>query len=513
MSRTRNVLGSFSWNLVNSISLFIYGFVISALIARVLGPGLYGDYTYLVWLFTVLVLVASFGSGQTITKYVAQWSAQSVTGQAASLVRRYVAVQLIAVSLFSVVLWFTLQYYPWLIDRHIPAQLLFITLLIALPATLNATFMVTLQGLQKFKSIAIVSIVNVALSLVLIIVAIWLHPSLHTFLSIVVAAQSVSLALYLFFLKDFLRLPGKVAASQLKSVLIYAMGVYFIAFFDLIVWQRSEVYFLGRFAPSREVAFYSLGYALISSTIFLVVTAFNSVLVPVFTKLFHEDQSAIAAGYYRTTKLSGLFVFPAAMGLILTAPSVIRLLYGHEYEAVASLIWVLAISVSFSAVAGSGSALMYSQSKHWFSVKLGLPLAMVNILLDLWLIPHYYAFGAAWANTITQVLGIGAGTIFVLRAMKVKAPFGALAKSLLSAVIMGMCLSLLRLLPLSDIVYLLIAVPLGLIIYTVMVVLLKVLDTTDIRMLRSVEESLSGRIAIMVGGIIYYLERFSTKSQ
>ena len=89
MSRTHSVLGNFAWSLVNSVSLFIYGFVITAIIARVLGSNDYGDYTYLVWLYTVITLIATLGAGQTATKYVSEWMAKGQPGQAAALVRRY----------------------------------------------------------------------------------------------------------------------------------------------------------------------------------------------------------------------------------------------------------------------------------------------------------------------------------------------------------------------------------------------------------------------------------------
>lgn len=512
MSRTHNVLGNFSWSLVNSISLFIYGFVISALIARVLGPSVYGDYTYLVWVYTVVTLVATLGAGQTITKYVSEWSSQGQAGQAAALVRRYLALQLAVVGVLTIILWLLMQQFPWLLGKMVPANLLLLSLVIALPVTLSGTLTVTLQGLQRFKSVAITGMSSVLLSLLLIGIAVLFDPDIHIFLSIVLIAQALSVALNIYFVRNFLWIEGRIDRDYVRPVLIYALGIYLIAFIDLVVWQRSEIYFLGRYAPSQEIAFYNLAFGLINASIFLVVTAFNSVLVPVFTRLFHEDSRALIQGYYRTTKLAGLFVLPAAVGLAVLAPSVVRVVYGHDFMPVAGLVWVLAISVALSAIAGSGSALIYSQGRHWFSVKIGIPLAIVNIALDLWLIPHYYAMGAAWANTVTQVLGITAGTLFVLTAFKVTVPFGSLLKSLAAAVVMGIVLWLGHHLGFSDIMYILAAVPVGVVLYVATVGLLKVLDSTDILMLRSVEEGLAGRAAALANKSITLLERYATQS-
>jgi O-antigen/teichoic acid export membrane protein len=509
VSHTHSVLGNFTWSLLNSLSLFIYGFVVSALIARLLGDGPYGDYTYLVWLYTVVTLVATLGAGQTITKYVSEWSVTQQLGQAAALVRGYLLLQLGALGLLTAGLWMALQQFPWLLGKVVPADLLLVALFIALPVTVNGTLTVSLQGLQRFKGVAVTGLASVLTSLALIGLAALYDPTIHLFLTIVVVAQLLAVALNLWFLRDFLTLKGSLPTGLIRPLLTYALGIYLIAFIDLVVWQRSEIYFLGRFAPREQIGFYNLAFGLINASIFLVVMAFNSVLVPVFTRLWHEDARALEVGYFRTTKLAGLFVLPAAVGLSVLAPHLVRLIYGPAFAPVAPLIWVLAISVGLSAIAGAGSALMYSQGKHWFSVKIGIPLAVINILLDVWLIPQYLAMGAAWANTTTQVLGVAAGTIFTLVTFKVKLPLASLLKSLLAALLMGGVIWLAGWLVIGDLAYILLALPLGVVVYTVLVLGLRVLDATDILMLRSVEEGLSGRLAVWAGRGVNFLERFA----
>jgi hypothetical protein len=117
--------------------------------------------------------------------------------------------------------------------------------------------------------------------------------------------------------------------------------------------------------------------------------------------------------------------------------------------------------------------------------------------------------GAAWANTTTQVLGVAAGTIFTLVTFKVKLPLAPLLKSLLAALLMGGVIWLAGWLAIGDLAYILLALPLGVVVYTVLVLGLRVLDATDILMLRSVEEGLSGRLAVWAGRGVTFLERFA----
>ncbi len=509
MSRTKSVLGNFSWSLISSLSLFIYGFVISAIIARVLGEHDYGDYTYLVWMYTVVSLVAALGSGQTITKHVSEWVTQAKPGRAAALVRRYVGVQTILVGGLIIGLWLLLQHNQWLIGKPVSSTHLLLALVIALPVTLNATFIVTLQGLQRFRQVGVVSAVNVAVALGLIAILLQFNPRITTFLSIVLIAQLAALGLYGYYLRDFLWLRGQIEASVWRPLLVFAAGIYAISFIDMVVWQRSEIYFLGRFAPQREIGFYNLAFGLVNASIYLVVSAFNSVLVPVFTRLHIEDKDAIHTGFYRTTKLAGLFVLPAAVGLAVMAPSVVSMLYGEAFLPVAELVWILAISVSVSAIAGSAAALVYSQGKHWFNVKTGIPLALGNIGLDLWLIPHYWAVGAAWANTITQVVGVSVLVWFVLHTFALRAPFESLAKCLVAALAMGGVLWGVYLAGVHDILFVVLGVPLGMTVYMAVLLPLRVLDSTDILMLRSVEEGMHGRARHIVGRGIGVLQRFA----
>jgi hypothetical protein len=76
---------------------------------------------------------------------------------------------------------------------------------------------------------------------------------------------------------------------------------------------------------------------------------------------------------------------------------------------------------------------------------------------------------------------------------------------------MGAVVWLLTLLALPDAVQIALGIPVGMVVYGGLLLLLRVLDATDIVMLRSVEENLSGKSALVAKRSIDILEKYARK--
>jgi O-antigen/teichoic acid export membrane protein len=88
------------------------------------------------------------------------------------------------------------------------------------------------------------------------------------------------------------------------------------------------------------------------------------------------------------------------------AAPMIELFYGKEYLPTASLLIVLIWSeVPIFFAAALGSALIAKNLQRHTPLP-ALLCAGINILLNLWAIPHYGALGASWATVISYSLGI-----------------------------------------------------------------------------------------------------------
>ena len=213
-----------------------------------------------------------------------------------------------------------------------------------------------------------------------------------------------------------------------RRLVRYALGVSAMLALDAVVWQQSELLFLRALSPPVEVGLYAVGFTLVSQAMQLLP---GSVTVALFPALSHavgsDDAGALRRAWHGAVRLLATAAWPAgAVGAAL-APQLLRLLYGEAFlpgAAAARLLW---LAGAIGAVAAAPSSLLYALERQRAMVLAALPVAALNLALDVLLIPRHGALGAAIANTAAQLAG--AAAVVALARREVGAPpWGSLAR-------------------------------------------------------------------------------------
>jgi len=208
-----------------------------------------------------------------------------------------------------------------------------------------------------------------------------------------------------------------------------------LAFIDMVVWQRSEVFFLGVFRSSADIAMYTLPLALVSG-LMLVPGSFGGVLLP-RAAVAPANRALSNQVYAHGMRYLALSTFPLAVGAVLFAEPVITLVLGDAYLAAVRPFQVLAAGSAVTIVASAGSAVLVSEEAVGFMVRWGLVAAALNIGLDLALIPAWGAMGAALANTGAQFFAVLVTLVHLVSVRRLRAPWKSLARVLVAACIAG----------------------------------------------------------------------------
>ena len=87
----------------------------------------------------------------------------------------------------------------------------------------------------------------------------------------------------------------------------------------------------------------------------------------------------------------------------LLAPWGIYFLFGQRYQQAIGLLMTLAVSVPILFVASSVGATLVTQAHMKSKVKCMGAVAVINIFLNILLIPHYGAYGAAASTIISNI--------------------------------------------------------------------------------------------------------------
>lgn len=170
---------------------------------------------------------------------------------------------------------------------------------------------------------------------------------------------------------------------------------------------RTDTLMLGYFRSSYEVGMYDAAYPL-ASGLLVVLTAFGFLYLPIVSRLDSEgERSAVNDIYATTTKWVYVITFPAFLLFVIFPEAVLHTFFGRDYTEAAAVLPILALGFFVSAAAGRDrETLSALGSTTWIAIGNTTGFVM-NIIINLILIPRYGFMGAGVASVIS-LLGVHA---------------------------------------------------------------------------------------------------------
>jgi O-antigen/teichoic acid export membrane protein len=412
---------------------------VSAIMARTLGPQNMGVYSYAMWIVGTLGILANIGLPAALTKYVAEFMGSGDSATAVRVGKRLLRTQLIvglSVAGLTACLWFFRTPYR---------SIIVLAAVMILLQALQQGLLAALAGVQRFDRIAWISLYAALVQVASVGIAALLHAGVMGMLWATLAGLVLGTWLS-YRAVDQLLLKLSVAPSSLafsapdtKDVFVrirkFSITISYILLLDTIVWQRSEVLFLKWYSTLPQIAFYTLAFS-IATKLSEVSGTFSSTLLPLYSESFgRHGLREIGQVYVKALKyLQMVMVFPCLLAAAICKP-LVELLYGSNYSPVVLPLQLLLVSLAITSIGVVGSPLLVGTEKQSFIAKYGTFVAILNIAMDLVLIPHHGALGAAIANCTAQVVGVLGGTIYVIRYAQASFPWRTTATIYFAAVV------------------------------------------------------------------------------
>lgn len=493
-SRSTRVVKNAGITLLNNCIRFASRTLLSIITARLLGPknlgvlSLVGSFTEVGQLFVNLGI--AFG----VTKYVAELDGKKDRETIGAFINFALMLKVSAACLVV----FTLVVFSGQIAgffNYPEGRNLFIIGFLALiPGGISGIFSSALSGVQQYHYSLKINLVSTPISFAASVIVLLQGYGVPGLL-LVSLSMSILRMMANFFaarLEGLLNRKLKVPDDLRKRAVRFNMGVTTMMVLDEIVWKRSEVFFLGKFRPIHEVGFYSLAYSFTTMTVTFISSAISSVLVPIQSQAFGErNVDKMKKIYHKSVKYLAMASFPIAAGGIALAEPLIRIIYGSQYLPVVGIACLLFISSAGARVGAGFASLMYSAELVAVKIKFGIGYAILNILLDFLLIPKYGMWGAAIANSGTQLLGIVIGPFVIYYFFKFEFPTTIILRVMLAASFMGSGVyAVWMLLGIQNIAALLVTILVGVVLYGVGLLLFGVIDRDDVRLMKDVYDKL-----------------------
>jgi len=388
----------------------ILAFGLTVLLARVLGPEGYGVYAFAFSLLTLLAMPAQAGLPQLVVRETSMARTHKDWALMRGLWRwsnRFIVVfSLALVVLVGVALWFGDNWSSAERRWTLLAGLLLVPL-IALGSTRSSA----LRGLGRVVLGQLPdNIVRPTLLIILVVTAMWLLPNQaatpHGVMLLHVLAGLLAFVLATILLR-------RARPTEMLEVLgsrqepVYwrraALPLALVAGLQLINTQ-ADLVILGLLRDDAEVGVYRVVVQMGNLVIFGLV-AINQVLHPHFAAL---HVSGDLARLQRLVTISARVILALALIpvliFVLMGESILGWVFGAEYMLGAVPLAILALGQLANAGFGSVGALLNMTGHERDAMKGMIAAIVVNLVLNLTLIPPFGMMGAATATTVSFVV-------------------------------------------------------------------------------------------------------------
>jgi O-antigen/teichoic acid export membrane protein len=378
-------------------------FVLSIILARVLGVNGYGAYVLSITWIMILAMLATMGFDSAAIRFIPEY----VIKKKWPLLRGFLlkSCQMIMVNSFGLLLLVIL--FAFLFEPSIKAPLRYASLLIPLLA-INRFRQSGLRALKRVVRSEFPEFVirPVLLAALLIGFSFYSHHKLTAAKAILLTLGVIMVTFAIGGTWLYRLLPSPVTrvppVYKTKSWLAYAFPMLLFSGLQVIN-NYTDIIMIGSMMGSEFAGIYSAA-SRISILVTFGLLAANSIVAPVISelhslKMYKELQQII------TLAARGAFVFTIIVGAFIafTGPYLLSFFGSAFFKGYPALL-ILLLGQTVNAVSGSVGLIMNFTGHHMQAARIFALSAMLNIIFNAILIPFYGIIGAAIATAVTTAL-------------------------------------------------------------------------------------------------------------
>ncbi|GEM_PF-2833895 len=405
------------WNYLQYIFSIGTAFILSIVLTRYFSPSIYGIYTYIFFVINTLVLALNFGLTTTLQTFLPPLHFTEKISERNSTFRQLLKIQLIIIGSGLVILLPLASQWHKITSFQLPNFWILIGLAILL-SIMNVTinFFATLfSSMQRFRLLSKVNIASQLLSFVAALMMVFWHQQILFILLLTVGINLTILGWYFWLSRDLWGSLRSIVSErvQIKKMFGFSMLAYINILLQLVIWDRSEFFFLGKLQTSDQLAIYGIAYTVSLMFVGLLDPIMNTFVSVLSELVGKNDWERIHIIIEKTSKYAGIVFLPVIILLFFYAYLPITFIYGKQFLNVGIILPWLTLSALISRAFIPAWALTTYKHDLRAIIKIELGIAVVNILLDIVLIPKFGYIGAAWANCVTQIVAVICLMIFV----------------------------------------------------------------------------------------------------
>ena len=371
--------------------------VTTALIARTLGPELYGKYTFgLTYIFLFSVL-ANFGIETLFVRESAR-DKENIPRMIMDVMHLKCILAFLTVGVIVVSV--NLLNYP---ERTI--YVIYVLCIGLFFQILYMALMSVYRSREKMSAVAVFSVIFRLTTGVMIVGSIYLGMGLMGIVwTFTIGNALVFVGAYIFFYKHYQILHFRINPRNWAAFISGGFLFYISALLSM-VYYKINVLMLSKMEGELEIGYYMAAATLIE-TLYFIPEAVNNSLFPAFSRIYGFSMEALQRLYAKMVKYLVLITVAVCVGCLLVGDKILLLIYGDAYLKSLPTLRVLIFFWAFMFFSSMLSILLFSIKKEKTQVKIMGLSCVVNIVLSLMLIEEYGFIGGAYALIITEGMAV-----------------------------------------------------------------------------------------------------------
>lgn len=398
-----------------------FAFMATVILMRGLAPARFGSVMTMVSLMSILHVVMDFGSGSSFLKMFPSMKAEGLIRDINDLLGSTLFMRcVVGIPVFLAGIALSAPLAALLLKNPDLWVVVVITFAGGLTGSCHQFFQVVFQADEAFRKLVVTQLVDAVFKMLGAAVVVYVLMETDIFAGVTVYALAPFLAAsvaYLFWGRDIPR--PKLPQKRQMDMFFQFSAWYMVSTVSLMIFMNFDFLILAAVRPAEEVGYFGSAVRL-SSMLFLLVLAINTVLMPYIGKITRPDD--MLAFYWkakRRTFMLTLLIAPA----VFLGPWLLRWVAGPDYLPATAIWYWVSVDQILQLTFTPMMVVMFGLNRPRFLAVYVVIQMVLNIVGDLLVVSH---FGAAGVAAVTLLVRLTLGiivTCHVLYGLKHKPGF------------------------------------------------------------------------------------------
>lgn len=391
------IIKNSSWMVGDKVFTMIIGVFVTAIVARYFGPESYGQFNYALSFVTLFTALSTLGLETLTVKAIVDKDQDEGTILCTSLVLRVIGG--IILTFIAVILIRLIE--PNDSNTHIIVFILSLTMVFkaleVIEYWIQAHQRAKISSVVRMTSYIIIAAIKIGMVL---FGGNLIHFALIHMLNVIIIGIGLIIA---YFSNREEKFKWKVDIDYAKSILSQSWYLILSGLMVTLYMQIDKV-MLGSLMPTKvEVGVYSAAVSIASMWYFVPMAIITSFQPVIMSKKKINEESYLKSVQLLYTIVAWLGIGFSIFVLIFSKP-VVNILYGAEYQKASSILSVSIWAGTFAMLGSATSIWLIAENLQKYKTFFVFSGALVNVILNYFLIPIIGGYGAAIATLASQFI-------------------------------------------------------------------------------------------------------------